>query len=299
MKLKELGVLLKDAGNAWLDDKGQRLGASLAYYMVFSLAPLLLIAIFAAGLVFGRSAAQHQILGQLRDLVGNEGAEAIRTMLDHASSPGAGLVGSLLSIAMLVFGSLGLFTELQDALNTIWEVRTKDGRGLWGIVRDRLLSFTMVLGLAFLLLVSLVISAALSATVQLFGEWRIGILGHLVNEIVSLVVITLMFAMIFRFLPDAKIKWGDVWLGSALTALLFEGGKFLIGLYLGHSGIASAYGAAGSLAVLLIWLYYSGQIFFFGAELTKVYAKRSGSPIVPTDNAVSVYPRREDQPVSR
>jgi len=285
MKLKEFGVLLKETGQSWLDDNAPRLGAALAYYTVFSLAPLLLIAIFIAGLIFGRGPAQDQIIGQLQGLVGEEGGKAIRSMLDHATQPGGGLTGSLLSIGMLLFGSIGLFTELQDALNLIWGVRPKAGRGIWDIVRDRLLSFTMVLALAFLLLASLIVSAILTASADLFGQWRVGVVGHLVNEVISLVVITVLFAMIYRFLPDAKIAWRDVGLGAAITAVLFEVGKFLIGLYLGHSTIGSAYGAAGSLAVLLVWLYYSGQIFLFGAEFTKVYANRYGSHIIPTDNA--------------
>jgi membrane protein len=185
-------------------------------------------------------------------------------------------------------GPAGLFGQLQDALNTIWEVQPKPGRGIWGILRERFLSLSMVLGVAFLLLISLVISAALASVVQLLGDWQTGLLGHIVNEVVSLVVITLLFSVIFKFLPDARIAWGDVWLGAAITALLFEVGKFLIGFYLGHSGVASAYGAAGSLAVLLVWLYYSGQIFLLGAEFTKVYANRFGSRIVPAPNAEPV-----------
>jgi membrane protein len=288
MKLKDFGVLLKEAANSWLEDKAPRLGAALAYYTVFSLAPLLLVAIFIAGLIFGKGPAQDQIIGQIRELVGEEGGQAVRSILDHATQPSAGLVGSLLSIAMLLFGAVGLFVELQDALNTIWGVQPKAGRGIWGIIRDRILSFTMVLVLAFLLLMSLIVSTLLAASVQFFGEWRVGVIGHVINEGVSLVVIALLFAMIFRFLPDVKIGWGDVWLGAALTAVLFELGKFLIGLYLGHSGVASAYGAAGSLAVLLVWLYYSGQIFLFGAEFTKVYANKYGSRIIPADNAVRI-----------
>jgi membrane protein len=221
-------------------------------------------------------------------MVGEQGGHAIKAMIQGADKPGEGILGSALGVIMLLVGAAGLFSGLQDALNTIWGVQPKPGRGIWGIVRERFLSFSMVLGCAFLLLVSLVVSAALAAVVQLLGDWQAGILGHVLNEVVSLVVITLLFAMIFRFLPDAKIAWRDVWLGAVLTALLFEVGKFLIGLYLGHSSIASSYGAAGSLAVLLVWLYYSSQIFLFGAELTKAYADRFGSRIVPAPNAVAV-----------
>jgi membrane protein len=288
MNLKTFGQLLKDTASAWLEDKAPRLGAALAYYTVFSLAPLLIIIIGIAGLLFGQEAAESQIITQIRSVVGEQGGQAIQTMLESADEPGTGLLGSILGIGMLLFGAAGLFGQLQDALNTIWGVQPKPGRGIWGFVHDRFLSLTMVLGLAFLLLVSLVISATLAAVVQLLGEWMAGLIGHIVNEVVSLAVITLLFAMIFKFLPDAKIAWRDVWLGAALTAFLFEAGKFLIGLYLGHSGVASAYGAAGSLAVLLVWLYYSGQIFLFGAEFTKVYAKEYGSGFVPASNAVAV-----------
>jgi membrane protein len=189
---------------------------------------------------------------------------------------------------MLLFGATALFGQLQDALNTVWEVQPKPGRGLWGIIRDRLLSLTMVMGTAFLLLVSLVVSAALAALGSLMGDWQGSVIGHVVNGAVSLVVITLLFAMIFRFLPDARVAWRDVWLGAAITAVLFLIGKFAIGLYLGKASIGSTYGAAGSLAVLLVWIYYSSQIFLYGAEFTKSYADHYGSRIVPTPNAEPV-----------
>jgi membrane protein len=193
---------------------------------------------------------------------------------------------------MLLVGALGLFGQLQDALNTVWQVQPKAGRGMLGFLRDRFLSFSMVLGTAFLLLVSLVISAALSALGGLLGDWGASVIGQIVNAAVTLLVITLLFAMIYRFLPDAQIAWRDVWFGAVFTTVLFTVGKYLIGFYLGRAGTASAYGAAGSFAALLIWLYYSAQIFLFGAELTKAHADRCGSRIVPKDNAVSVTPSR-------
>ena len=205
---------------------------------------------------------------------------------------------------MLLLGAAGLFGELQGALNTIWGVRPKPGRGVLGLLRDRFLSFSMVLGTTFLLLVSLVVSAALAALGSLFGEWQTAVVGQVVNQVISLGVVTLLFAMIYRFLPDVKIAWRDVWLGAVITAVLFTVGKYLIGLYLGRTSTASAFGAAGSLAVLLIWLYYSAQIFLFGAEFTKVHANRFGSRIVPAENAEPVskearaeqgMPRRDDQ----
>ncbi|MFL5242998.1 MAG: YihY/virulence factor BrkB family protein [Gemmataceae bacterium] len=300
MNIREYGGLLKDSGSQWMEDKAPRLGAALAYYMIFSLAPLLVIVIGIAGLVFKHGAAESHVIDQMQNLVGEEGAKGIRSMVESAGKHESGLVGSILGIAMLLFGAAGLFGQLQDALNTIWEVEPKPGRGVWGFIQDRFLSISMVLGIAFLLMASLVVSAAVAAFVQLFGDVAAGVVGHVLNEIVSLIVTTLLFAMIFRFLPDAKIAWRDVWLGAALTALLFEIGKFLIGLYLGHSGVASAYGAAGSLAVLLIWLYYSSQIFLYGAEFTKAYANKFGSRIVPAENAVPVTEEaRAQQGISR
>jgi membrane protein len=289
-KFKDLWSLLKTAAGDWLDDKAPRLGAALAYYTVFSLAPLLLIAVAVAGFVFGEQAARHQIAQEIQGLVGEEGGRAVQSMLEHAGKPGQGIAASVLGVVLLLVGAAGVFGELQDALNTIWGVQPKPGRGVWEFVRDRFLSFAMVLVIGFLLLMSLVLSAALSALAHLFSRWEFACVSIGLNEVVSLVVITLLFATIFRFLPDAKIGWRDVWLGAAVTAVLFEAGKFLIGLYLGRSGVASAYGAAGSLAVLLIWLYYSAQIFLFGAELTKVYTNRYGSRIVPADNAEPVSP---------
>ena len=225
---------------------------------------------------------------QMEDLVGEEGAKAIEIMVASASAPASGFWATIIGAIMLLVGALGLFGQLQDALNTIWEVEPNSGRGMLGFLRDRLLSLSMVLGTAFLLLVSLVISAILSAVARLFGEWGATIVGQALNLSVSFLIITLLFAMIYRFLPDARIAWRDVWFGAAFTTLLFTIGKFLIGLYLGQAGTASAYGAAGSFAALLIWLYYSAQIFLFGAELTKVFADRRGTGILPKENAVSL-----------
>jgi len=280
--------MLKEAGNSFIEDMAPRLGAALAYYTVVSLAPLLVIVLAIAGFVFGDQAAQGRVQGEISSLVGEEGGKAVEQMVVNADRPKAGTVATVFGVAMLLFGASGLFGQLQDALNTIWGVQPKPGRGIMGIIRDRFLSFTMVLGTAFLLLVSLVISAVLSALESMLGEWGASVLGQVFNLLVSTGVITVLFAMIYRFLPDAKIVWRDVWLGAALTAVLFTIGKYLIGLYLGKAGLASAYGAAGSLAVLLIWLYYSSQIFLFGAELTKVYANKFGSRIVPKDNAIPI-----------
>jgi membrane protein len=273
--------VVKDAATEWVNDKAPRLGAALAYYTIFSLAPLLVIAIAVAGLVFGPEAAQGQVSQQVGSLVGEQGGQAVEAMVAAANKPETGTLATVLGVVMLVFGATILFAQLQDALNTIWEVRPKPGRGVWGVIRDRLLSLTMVLGVAFLLLVSLVVSAVLAAIGGLFGDWQTGVAGQAVTTLVDLVVVTLLFALIFKFLPDAEIGWRDVWFGAVVTAVLFAVGKVLIGVYIGRAGIASAYGAAGSLVVLLIWLYYASQIFLFGAELTKSYANRMGSRIKP------------------
>jgi membrane protein len=288
VSLTNLWAVLKEAASQWVKDKAPRLGAALAYYTIFSIAPLLVITIGIAGLVFGTEAAHGQITAQVEHLVGRQGGEAVQAMVTSASQPGKGTIGTVLGIAMLLFGAAGLFGQLQDALNTVWEVQPKSGRGVWGFIQDRFLSFSMVLGVAFLLLVSLIVSSVLAAIGSLLGDSQAGIVGQAVTLVLDLVVLTALFALIYRFLPDAKIAWRDVWLGAALTAILFTLGKFLIGFYLGRAGVGSAYGAAGSLAVLLVWLYYASQIFLFGAELTKAYANQVGSRIKPKEHAETV-----------
>ena len=288
---RALWGLLRQASREWMEDKAPRLGAALAYYTIFSLTPLLLIAIAIAGLVFRKEAAQGQIIGQIRNLIGPQGAQAIEAMLASAGRPGSGYTATGIGVVLLLVGSMGLFGQLQDAMNTVWEVQPKPGRGLLGLLRDRLLSLGMVMGTVFLLLVSLIVSAALASLESLFGDWLASRVGQVVNFVVSFGIITGLFAMIYRFLPDAKVAWRDVWLGAAITSLLFAIGKTLIGLYIGHSSVASAYGAAGSLVVLLIWTYYSAQIFLFGAELTQAYADRFGSRIVPGEDAEPVTPK--------
>jgi membrane protein len=285
MNAAVLKRIVIDAGSQWNADKAPRLGAALAYYTIFSIAPLLVITIGIAGLYFDHDVAQKQITKQVEHVVGKQGGEAVATMVASANKPGQGLVGSILGIVMLLFGAAGLFAQLQDALNTVWEVRPKPGRGIMGIIRERFLSLTMVLGVAFLLLVSLILSSVLTAIGGLLGDKETSVTGLILTTALDLVVITMLFALIYRYLPDAKIAWRDVWLGAAITAMLFTLGKFLIGLYLGRAAVGSAYGAVGSLAVLLIWLYYASQIFLFGAELTKAYANQLGSRIKPKEHA--------------
>jgi membrane protein len=290
MKFRDLADLLKATWNDWSEDKAARLAAALAYYTVVALAPLLVILIAIVGLAFGREAAQGQIVSQIGSLVGEENGEAIQGIIANASRPKTGIIATVIGIATLLFGASGVFGALQDGLNTIWEVKPKPGRGLLGILKDRFVSVTMVFGVGFLLLVSLAISAGLAV----MGEYLTGLLPlpeivlQSLNFVISLAVITLLFAMIFKVLPDAEIAWGDVWVGAAITALLFTIGKLLIGLYLGKSGVGSAYGAAGAMVVILIWVYYSAQILFLGAEFTQVYANKYGSHIKPDKHAVAL-----------
>jgi membrane protein len=280
--------LLKETVKEWQQDDVMELGAALAYYTIFSLAPLLFIAIAIAGLAYGRDAVQGRLVGEIQGLIGKQGAEAVQTMLAHTWREGRSGLATAVGIVTILFGASGVFGQLQSSLNRIWEVAPKPERAIWSYLKDRFLSFGMVLGIGFLLLVSLIVSAALTA----LSNFAIGLLPSLttlfsvLNFVVSFAVITLFFAMIFRFLPDAEVAWRDVWIGSAMTALLFTIGKSLIGLYLGRSSVTSTYGAAGSLVVILLWVYYSSQILFFGAEFTQVYARRYGHRIEPSAHAV-------------
>lgn len=288
MTARDIWAIVGEAGTESLADRVPRLGAALAFYTTFSLAPLLLVVVAIAGVVFGREAAEGKLLGEMRSLVGNEGGDALQAMVAAAGKQGSGVLASLVGAVVLLLGAVGLFGELQDALNTIWKVQPKPGGGWWGIMRTRLLSFSAVLGVAFLLLVSLVISTAMSALNGFLGESFSSAATDLIQWIVSFGVITGLFAMIYRLLPDAEIAWRDVWFGAAVTSVLFALGKSLIGLYLGQTAMTSVYGAAASFAVLMLWNYYTAQIFLFGAELTKAYAIRCGSGITPSAHAESV-----------
>jgi membrane protein len=288
MQLRNIWGLLKETGNSWDEDKVMRMSAALAYYTVLSAAPLLVIAIGIAGLVFGKNAAEGQLVEQFRDLVGEDGAQAIQTMIAHASGPGTSTVAMIVGIVLLLFGASGVFVELQDSLNTIWEVVPRPGRPFLTILRERFISFAMVLVTGFLLLVSLSLSAALAAMTAWLGLAGIGMVGQVLTFAISFVVITLLFALIYKILPDVDLAWRDVWFGAIVTSLLFSIGKLLIGLYLGRAGVGSAYGAAGSLVVFVVWVYYSAQIVLLGAEFTKVYMRQSGARIKPSSNAVPI-----------
>jgi membrane protein len=290
MKFNDTTQLFKTTFSEWSEDKAARLAAALAYYTVVALAPLLVIVIAIAGLAFGQEATQGQVVGQIASLVGQQSAEQIQGIIASASQPKSGILATVAGIVTLLFGASGVFGQLQDGMNTIWEVTAKPGRGILGLIKDRFLSLTMVFGVGFLLLVSLALSAALAAVGKFLGELLPlpEVVMLILSFIVSFAVITLLFAMIFKVLPDVKITWGDVWIGAAMTALLFTVGKILLGLYLGKSSVGSAYGAAGSIIVILIWVYYSAQILFFGAEFTQVYANRYGSHITPDEDAVPI-----------
>lgn len=263
------------AANAWMDDYAPSMGAALSYYTLFSLAPLLVLVIAIAGVVFGQDAAQGAIIAQLQGIMGKEGATAVQGLLIAAREPSTGIVASIVGGFLLLLGATATFAELQTDLDRIWQVPAKEKpSGVWGWLSSRVLSFGLVLGLAFMLMLSLVVSAALSAS----SEWLSGsaaaesVLASVLNFIVSFALFTVLFAMIYKIMPTAKISWHDVWMGAAVTALLFNVGKSLIGLYLAKSSVASGFGAAGSFVILVAWFYYSAQIFLFGAEYTWVYA---------------------------
>ena len=290
MNARMLWEVTKGAYNEFNEDKVLRLSGSLAYYALFSLAPLVIIVISIAGIFFGTQAVTGQVQNQLRDFFGDQGAQTVESMISAARKPATSIIATILGLVTLLFGASGVFGQLQDALNTIWEVKPKPGRGIKGIVKDRFLSLAMVLGTGFLLLISMVLSAALSAISGAMGNvfGMNPVVAHGLHIVVSLFVITLLFGMIFKMLPDATVKWNDVWIGALFTAGLFTLGKFLLGFYLGRASTASAYGAAGSLVIVLMWVYYSSIILFFGAEFTQVFAKKRGSRVVAAQNAVPI-----------
>jgi membrane protein len=302
MNLKSLWRVMNDTVVHWTEDQPFQLAAALSYYTLFSLAPLLIIVIAVAGFVFGREAAQNQIAETLQGLIGQDSARAIQGIVQNAAHrEQSGIVSGLLGIAALIAGAGGVVGQLQTSLNMIWGVAPKPGQGVWGFVRQRFVSFAMVLGIGFLLVVSLAVSALLTGITQVMGTLfgGVALLAHLLDVLASFVVVTVLFAMIYKFLPDARIRWGDVWIGAALTSILFTIGKFLISFYLGSSSVTSAYGAAGSLVTVLLWVYYSALIFFLGAEFTQVYASRYGSGVAPAANAQAVSPRAMAQTEGR
>lgn len=285
MTFRLFWALTRAAASSWVDDYAQSMGAALAYYTMFSVAPLLLIVISVAGLVFGVEAARGEIVGQLGGLLGAQGAQAVQGLLESVSKPAESIAAVVLGSLLLLIGATSVFAELQDALDRIWRAPKRHKVGIWSLLRARLLSFGMIMGIGFLLVVSLVVSAALAAFGRLWGplfaEW--GLLANGINVCLGFALTTTFFALIYKIMPRVGVAWSDVWIGAGVTALLFTAGKFLIGLYIGRSGVTSGFGAAGSLVVLLVWVYYSAQVFLMGAEFTWAYAITFGS--------------RKDQPV--
>jgi membrane protein len=270
---------LREVFDEWSKDNALTLGAALAYYTVFSMAPLLVMVIAIAGLVFGRADAQGEIVTQVQGLLGQAGAELIESMIERASEPKSGVLATVISLATMLFGASGVFAQLQGSLNQIWGAETLRRTGVRGQLHRRVMSFSMILGIGFLLLVSLALTTLLSGLHEAIDRYLTVPTEalSLANFGLSFAVVTALFAMIFKILPDARIEWRDVWLGAGVTALLFTIGKWLIGMYLGRAGVTSVYGAAGSLVLVLLWVYYSSQLLFMGAEFTEVYSRRYGS----------------------
>ena len=302
LHLNRVFRLLKATASKWSEDKCSTLGAALAYYTVFSLAPLMLVLLAVFGLIYGNSdAARDKVTHQLGFFVDKSTVEVVKGIAANAAKPSRGILATVTGVVIALFGASGVFGQLQDSLNTVWGVKPRPGGGIRGFVKTRFLSFAMVGGVCFLLLISL----TLSSVVHLFSDQMKhalpggDVVPLLINLFLDLVVVTLLFALIFKYLPDAEIAWRDVWIGAGLTTLLFLVGKWALGLYLGSGSAGSAYGAASALITTFLWVYYSGQILLFGAEFTQIYATEYGSRVVPADNAVKVQVQKtvEAQPV--
>ena len=284
-----IGTIVKRTLSQWMEDRASRLAASLAYYTAFALAPLLIIALGIAGTVFDSHASREYVHTQLHGTLGPDAAQAVANIMENLSdSQSRSWFATITGVLILCYAGFGVFAELQDSLNTIWEVKPRPDMTWWDTIKARLLSFAMVMGIGFLLLVSLILTTLMTMAINYVGLGDEGVLLETVHTIISTGLITVLFAMMFKLLPDAKVRWRDVWLGAVITALLFTLGKYLLGLYIARSGVASVYGAAGSLVIVLIWVYYSAQILFLGAEFTQVYSKRHGERVPPTKNAVKL-----------
>jgi membrane protein len=300
LRSADIGTLLKQTVSAWFDDNAPRLGAALAFYTLLSLAPLLIVVVAIAALAFGQKAAQGQLIWEIQDLVGTEGARAIQSLIQSAYKPAAGTTATVLGALTLFIGASAVVVELRDALNTIWHVpvpaTVSSLRSLLRLIKERFYLFGLILGVGFLLLVSLALNAAVSVLGSLFGS-LLPASESVLNVavfLISFLVITLLFAAIYKFLPDVRLKWSDVIVGACFTSLLFTIGKQLIGLYLGNASFGSTYGAAGSLVIVLVWVYYSAQIFFLGAEFTKIYTEKFGSRL---DARLAVNPPAPDNKI--
>ena len=292
---KRIFHFFKDVGKEWVEDEVPRRAAGLAFYTLLSLGPLVLILVSVFGLLLGSAAAESAVVQQSQTLIGAVGADVVRDIVDQASRPGSGGLGVAVGFVLLLFGATGVFGEMQSALNWMWDLRSKPGRGIRGILRSRLVSLGTMAGLAFILIISLVMSEGISALADRIGDDEsTGIALALLTQIASFVVALLVFAFAFKVLPDARARWRDLWIGAAVTAVLFTIGKAVLGLYLSHSSTGAYFGVAGSLVVLLVWVYYSAQIFFIGAEITQVYSRRYGSGIRPDESAelISTLPKK-------
>ncbi len=289
-RLKDVWLLLKDSAIAWDDDNIVQQGAALAYFTVFSLSPLLILVIVLSSLGFGQEAASGHLVSQIRGMIGTEGAVFVQSLITDAYESDSSVLAAIFSVVVLLLGATAVFTQLRTSLNAIWRVQQKPTGTIRAFLRARLLAFAMILGIGFLLLVSLVLSAVLTAMSDylssVFAIFE-GLVPFL-DFVVSFVGITVMFALMFKFVPAAILKWNDVWVGAAVTSLLFSIGKLVIGLYLGNGAIGSTFGAASSLVIIMVWAYYSSQIVLFGAEFTRLYATRFGSDILPQANALLV-----------
>ena len=276
--------LITQTVDEWQQDEAPRMGASLAYYALFSLAPLLVIVIFIVGFVYKGDTVGH-IQRQIQSLIGRDVATTVALAIHNASTFGHGIIATIISFAVLSLGATGVFSELHTAMNKIWKVRRRQSGFIVGVLKDKFVAFTMVLGIAFLLLISMIISAVLSALTAYFSYLLPGadFLWHIADLVVSFGVVTLLFALLFRYVPDEHVTWKDVWIGASATAILFDLGKFLIGFYIGETSIGSMFGAAGSVVVILAWVYYSSQLVFLGAEFTHVYAKHYGSKSIAAE----------------
>ncbi len=290
MSLRTFWIVIRQAGEAWIDDRAPRIGAALAFYTALSLSPLLVILLAIAGLAYGEDAARGEVSDQIKGFVGESGAAAVEAVLANAKKPESGVLALIVGIVTLLIGATGVFGELQEAMNDVWKVRSKRGRPIMTYLKTRFLSLGMVVGVGFLLLVSLTLSTALEAV----GRYATGLLPgmagllQILNFLVTFGIETFLFGMIFKVLPDANLAWRDVAFGASITAVLFNIGKYVIGLYIGITSVGSSFGAAGSVVAFLVWIYYSTQIVLFGAEITKVVAERAGRRIAPSSGAEAI-----------
>ena len=293
LKFKDIKEMIYETLDQFIDDKGFKMSAALSFYASFSLGPLLLIVISVAGIFYGEEAARGEISKQITYLIGKDGAEMIQTIIKGASNKVTGIFAGIVSLIFLILGSIAVFLELQESLNTIWGIESRPGRGIWGFIKNRLVSFSMVVATGFLLMVSIIINSLIYLTYNFLGNYFNIILpaSEAVNIISSFIVITLLFAMIFKYLPDAIISWKYVWFGAFITSVFFSIGKYFIGLYLGNSSYSSTYGAAASIVILFIWIYYSGIILYLGAEFTQIFRKRFSKAELQPDTDGVILPK--------